>query len=250
MKFLLFVFLFSFLVTGCISRKHVVYFQGQESAKSFNHQLRLKKDDFLSINVFGIDENSFKLFNIPQAPANINRGYNNGVPSTQGYLIDENGEIDFPVIGKVKLENLSRTEAIALLESKLKEYLTNPVITIQIQNFKVTVLGEVRNPGTFNIPNEKISLVEAIGLANDLTINGVRQNIKLIREENNVRTEYLINLTDKSILNSQFYYLQQNDIIYVEPNRAKINSSMISSAAGVFISIATLLVTTINSISK
>ena len=137
-----------------------------------------------------------------------------------------------------------------MLKDKLKDYLQNPVISIQIQNFRVTILGEVRNPGTFTIPNEKISIIEALGLAGDLTINAVRKNVKVIREENNIKKEYLIDLTKKDFILSPVFYLNQNDIVYIEPNRAKINSSMVSSAAGVFISIATLLVTTINTISK
>lgn len=250
MKFF-YILYFILILSSCASRKDIVYFQGNEQVNTDNYySFRFKKDDFISINISGIDESSYKLFNSPQSVTNLNKGYTNGVPPINGYLIDVKGNIDFPVLGTIKLEGLTRFEAIELFKSKLKDYLQNPVITIQIQNFRVTILGEVRNPGTFTIPNEKISILESIGLAGDLTINAVRSNIKVIREENNIKKEYLIDITKKDFINSPVFYLNQNDIVYIEPNRAKINSSIVSSAAGVFISIATLLVTTINTISK
>ena len=250
MKIFYFLF-FILLLFSCATRKDIVYFQGNEQVNTNNYYtVRFKKDDFISIYISGIDESSYKLFNSPQSVTNLNKGYTNGIPPINGYLIDVNGNIDFPVIGTIKLEGLSRFEATELLKNKLKDYLQNPVISIQIQNYRVTVLGEVRNPGTFTIPNEKISIIESLGLAGDLTINAVRNNIKVIREENNVKKEYKIDITKKDFIESPVFYLNQNDIVYIEPNRAKINSSMVSSAAGVFISIATLLVTTINTISK
>ena len=133
---------------------------------------------------------------------------------------------------------------------KLKDYINNPIINIQIQNFKITVLGEVRSPGTFNIPNERITFLEAIGLAGDLTINAVRKNIKVIRDEGGVKNEYSIDLTSKNVLKSPVYYLNQNDIIYIQPNQARVNSSNVSSSAGIFLSIASLLITTINAITR
>ena len=241
----------SFLFS-CASKKNLIYLQGPEITenKQFFYNVILKKDDFLSISIYGVDENSSKLFNVPQIATSLNKGYTNGTASVQGYLIDSNGEIDFPIIGKIKLGGLQRNEAIELLKEKLKDYLKDPVINIQIQNFKVTVLGEVRAPGTFNIPNERITILEAIGLAGDLTINAVRKNIKIIRDENGMKKEYIIDITSKSFLNSPLYHLNQNDIIYVTPNQAKINSSNVSSSAGIFISISSLLITTLNAITK
>jgi polysaccharide export outer membrane protein len=252
MKYLFVIVLLVFFTLGsCVNRKNIVYFQGKDSISSgATNIIKLKKEDFLAITIFGIDESSMKLFNVPQSTSTINRGYNNGIPATFGYLIDLNGEIQFPIIGNVKLEGLNKSEAIELLKTKLKDYLQNPVINLQIQNFKVTVLGEVKNPGSFNIPNEKISLIEAIGLAGDLTINAVRKNIKVIREENNIKKEYIVDFTSKDFINSPVFYLQQNDIVYIEPNQAKINSSIISSASGVIISVASLIITTINVLSK
>ncbi len=251
LKFIFGVFVISILF-GCASKKNIIYLQGpelNENKESF-YNVKLKKDDFLSISIYGVDENSSKLFNVPQISTSLNKGYSNGTASVQGYLIDSNGEIDFPIIGKIKLGGLQRNEAIDLLKNKLKDYLKDPVINIQIQNFKITVIGEVRAPGTFNIPNERITILEAIGLAGDLTINAVRKNIKVIRDENGIKKEYIIDITSKTFLNSPVYYLNQNDVIYVTPNQAKINSSNVSSSAGIFISISSLLIATINTITK
>jgi polysaccharide export outer membrane protein len=237
---------------SCALKKNIIYLQGTDKINSeqVNYNVKLQKDDFLSISIFGVDENTSKLFNVPQISTSLNKGYSNGTASVQGYLIDYKGEIDFPIIGKIKFEGLYRSQAIDSLKLKLKDYIKNPVINIQIQNFKITVLGEVRAPGTFNIPNERITILEAIGLAGDLSINAVRKNIKVIRDESGIKKEYTIDLTSKSVLSSPVYYLNQNDVIYVEPNQAKVNSSNVTSSAGIFISIASLLITTLNAITK
>jgi polysaccharide export outer membrane protein len=230
----------------------LIYLQGEEITKTEfkSYTPFFKIDDFLNITVFGSDENSVKPFNLPNISSPSNRGYSIGAPSSIGYLIDENGNIEFPILGKIKLAGLTRIQATELLKEKLKVYISNPIVNIQILNFKITVLGEVKNPGTFTIPNERITLFEAIGLAGDLNITGVRKNVLVIREENGVKKEYRVNLNSKTALNSPVYYLNQNDLVYVEPNQAKSNSALISSASGVFISVASLLITMINVLTK
>lgn len=239
-----------FILSSCASRKKLIYFQdvtnNSISSTITTYSPRFKPDDFLSIVVYGADENSIKPFNLPPANSPNNRGYSSGAPASQGFLINENGEIDFPVIGVVKIGGLERKQAIELLKEKIKPYINNPIINIQILNFKITVLGEVRNPGSFTIPNERITLLEAIGLAGDLNITGVRNNVIVIREENGQKKEYKIDLRTKEVFNSPVYYLNQNDVVYVEPNQAKSNSSLISAASSVFISTASLLITMIN----
>jgi polysaccharide export outer membrane protein len=178
------------------------------------------------------------------------RGYATGTPTSNGYLIDEKGEINFPLIGKIKLEGLSRDQAINLIEEKLSLLINKPVITLQIQNFHVTILGEIKTAGTFTIPNEKVNILELIGIAGDLTIYGVRKNILVLREENGRKKEYRIDITKSDFINSPVYNLQQNDVVYIEPNQSKINSSRVSSTAGIFVSVATLIITTINSFAK
>ena len=128
--------------------------------------------------------------------------------------------------------------------------INKPVVTLQIQNFHVTILGEIKTPGTITIPNEKINILELIGIAGDLTIYGVRKNILVLREENGRKKEYRIDLTRSDFINSPVFNLQQNDVVYVEPNQSKINSSRVSSTAGIFVSVATLIITTINSFAK
>lgn len=244
----LLIFLGILLISiSCTNKKNLVYFQGSidGNSTSINYSPTLKSDDVVSINVISIDESAAKPFNLPLSNSSQNNGgYTQGVPSPPGYLIDAEGNIDFPVIGRVKLAGLSRHAAIELLKAELKPYLNNPTIIMRILNYKVTVLGEVKNPGTFTIPNERITLLEAIGIAGDLNITGKRKNVLVIRDEGGKKTETRIDLTSKSIFSSPFYYLQQNDVVYVEPNRAKINSSAINTAnTGLVISVISLLVT-------
>jgi polysaccharide export outer membrane protein len=251
------LFFLTLFFNSCVSKSKIVYFQSNTNdsisvkGNYEPHNLVFKYDDFLAIDVTAIDEESIKPFQL-NTTTNSNQvpSYQNGIAAKSGYLIDQNGEIELPLVGKIKIVNLNRIEATELLKQKLSEFISNPVVNIRIQNFKVTVLGDVRNPGTFNIPNERITLPEIIGVAGDLNISGLRKNILLIREENGKKIEYRIDLTSKSIYNSPAYYLSQNDVIYVEPNRAKRNSSMISSTSGVVISVASLIITTINVLTR
>lgn len=240
------------LINSCASKKKYVYFNEtinqEKNLQNFNPTL--KTGDILNIIVFSSAPENAVPFNLPIINTNIRAGYTNGIASNPGYLINNNGTIDFPIIGEISLINLTTTEASNLIKSKLLNYISEPIVNIHIDNFKITILGEVRNPGTFQIPNERITILEALGLAGDLIINGIRKEILLIRDENGQKKEIKIDLTNNSILNSEYYYLTQNDVIYVKPNQAKINSSVVSSSYGMFISIASLLITTINVITK
>lgn len=237
------------VLTSCALKKNVIYFNNSESInlEKVNSLPVLRNDDFLSITVLGGDENTLKLVNSPLIQNGANKGYTSGAPSSFGYLIDQKGEINFPMLGKVKLAGLSRDQAIDTLELRLLSFIKNPVVSLQIQNFHVTILGEVKNPGTYTIPNEKINILQLIGLAGDLTVYGLRKNVMLIREENGKSKEYRIDLTKTEFLTSSILNLQQNDIVYIEPNQSKINSSRVSASASIFVSIATLIITTINS---
>jgi len=240
------------LINSCASKKKYVYFNEtinqEKNLQNFNPTL--KTGDILNIIVFSSAPENAVPFNLPIINTNIRAGYTNGIASNPGYLINNNGTIDFPIIGEISLINLTTTEASNLIKSKLLNYISEPIVNIHIDNFKITILGEVRNPGTFQIPNERITILEALGQAGDLTKNGIRKEILLIRDENGQKKEIKIDLTNNSILNSEYYYLTQNDVIYVKPNQAKINSSVVSSSYGMFISIASLLITTINVLTK
>lgn len=257
--FILSFLLIQFTFTSCVPKRKINYFQDIPSkdtlataAKVNNAQYTpvFKADDFLSIEISAIDIESVKPFEINRIPNSQLPAYNNGVAARNGYLIDANGNIDFPLIGNLHLGGLNRMQATELIKSRLSEYISNPVVVIGIQNFKVTVLGDVRNPGTFNIPNERVTLPEAIGIAGDLNITGIRNNILVIRDIDGVKTEYRVDLTSKEIFTSPVYYLSQNDVIYVEPNRAKRNSSLVSATAGIFISVTSLIIATVNLITK
>ena len=237
------------MMTSCTTSKEVVYFQDEKISKSdqtsLSSDLIYKPNDLLTINVSGLDPDAVRPFNLPVV------AYSNSVLSAQGnlkmqtYLIDINGNIEFPVLGTIKLEGLTRTAATALLKEKLTEYLKDPIVNIRLANFTVTVLGEVNNPGTYTIQDERISLIEALGLAGDLTIYGKRDNIFLIREDNGIKRFTKFDLTSIKVVNSQNYYLTQNDVIYVEPNKSKIRSATYNQNNGVLISAVSTLATII-----
>ncbi len=248
----IFAFLcFMMVLQSCKTKEKLIYFSKNQDSDStskstmFTYTPKLKVDDFVSIVVTDEDVETVALFNL-KVIGNVNSSYEGGNVSTVGYLIDRNGEVNLPVIGKLKIAGLFRDEAIELIESKLKVYLKNPIVQIQILNYKVTILGEVNSAGTFKIPNERITILEAIGLAGDLKITGVRSNVLVVREENGIKKEYRVDLTSKSIFNSEVYYLHQNDVVYVEPNMsARSNSTFIKANGGIFLSITSLIVTTV-----
>ena len=251
-KYSCLLLLFGILITSCSTRKKMVYFQtaGSDTTTTVpaNYTPVFKTDDFLSVIVTAEDPETAVAFNFPPLTGQQGMigGYAQGVPVRAGYLIDQNGDVDLPIIGKIKAEGKDRMALTQELQEKYKEYLKHPVVNIQIQNFKVTVLGEVARPGTFQIPNERITLLEAIGLAGDLRITGERNNVLVIRDRNGVKTEYRLDLTTKEVLTSPVYYLEQNDVVYVEPNSASRSQGTLWRSAGpLFISLTSLVITTI-----
>jgi len=245
------------LLNACKSREKLVYFQNGENSNSTVSSLGynpvIKVDDFLSITVMSDDPKLSEPFNLPlsQGSANNISGYNTGNASLLGYLVDVTGEIHLPILGKMRVAGLSRSELVSQLEQKLMPYLSRPVVHVQIQNYKITVLGDVRIPGTFRIPNERITILEAIGLAGDLKPTGERKNVLVVRDLNGVKTEYRIDLTDKSLFQSPVYYLSQNDVVYVEPNLAsRYESTVLRITAPILLSVTSLILTTINLLTK
>lgn len=248
------VFIATLCLVSCTSKKKLVYFQGSlgSSETNKNYTPLLRTDDLLSITVISLELETVTPFNLPASNYNGNYGgYAMGAPPPPGYLIDADGNIDFPVLGKIKLAGLTRSAAIELIKEKLKPYLNNATVLMRILNYKVTVLGEVKNPGTFTIPNERITLPEALGIAGDLNITAVRKNVLVIRDVDGKKTEFRVDLTSKDLFSSPVYYLNQNDVVYVEPNRAKINSSVINPAnAGIVISAVSLIITVLALITR
>lgn len=234
-------------ITGCASREQIVYFQGDQTAfeQISDYAPLLQPDDQLVITVSAIDIEATRPFN------QVNHFYQlQDLSRRQTYLIDQNGEIDYPVLGKIKLAGFTRNEAIDFLKIKLKEYIVDPGVNIQIVNFKVTVLGEVNRPGTFTLENERITVLEALGLAGDLTINGLRNNVMVIRETPQNKEFFRLDLTSSQVVTSPAYYLKQNDVVYVEPNKAQISSSTYNRNTPIIISIAGLIITVISVIFR
>ncbi|MFD0994142.1 polysaccharide biosynthesis/export family protein [Tenacibaculum geojense] len=234
---------------SCVSKKNIVYFQNDninQSEVSNSYKTIFKPDDLLQITVTAIDLEAVKAFNLPAV--NYATATNNaiGTPQQQSYLVDNDGYIDFPVIGKIKIAGLTREEAIQLLRNKLDpDYVKSPTINIRISNFKVTVLGDVQSPGTFTIPNERITILEAIGLARDLNITGVRKDVYVIREIDNKKIEFKVDLLSKELFTSPIYYLQQNDMVYIQPNRSSSQDAAYNRNTGLFVSIGSIIVSLI-----
>ena len=253
-----YVFLIVSIITlsmsSCKLRQKIVYFSSNTgdttSLNNISYTPKLKVDDLISIIVIDNDKEAVEPFNLASTSTSQS-GYLNGTNQLNGYLIDRSGMVNIPVIGKIKLAGLYRNEAVDLIENELKQFLNNPVVYISILNFKVTILGEVNAPGTFRIPNERITLLEAVGLAGDLKITGVRNNILVIRENDGKKEEYRVDLLSKNIYNSPVYYLNQNDVVYIEPNKASMsNSTFVRTNGSLIVSITSLIVSTLILITR
>lgn len=231
---------------SCASRKKLVYMQNADTSSGNsktveNFEPKLQNDDLLSIIVSADQPELTIPFNMPQIQGNYQ--INENQDGIKTYLIDSYGFIEFPVIGKIKLAGLTRSEAITKLRDQVKEYITNPTINLRILNYKISVLGEVMRPGSFKISSERITLLEALSLAGDLTIYGKRTNILLVREVDGKKTYNRIDITKADFADSPFYYLKQNDVLIVEPNNTKVNASAVGPNASVIISSLSLLTT-------
>ena len=214
------------LFVSCASSKKVVYLQDVDVNKRIKAECEYKTvihtDDLLSIIVSCDDLESAQPFNTPMIGLGRDVSTTSSQQIPRGYLVDKNGEIDFPVLGKLKVVGISRNELAEMLKEKLSEYLKNPIVTIQYLNFKVTVLGEVKAPGSYKVNSERVSIFDALGMAGDLQINAKRKNVLVMREDGDEKVFAQLDLTSENIIHSPFFYLQQNDVVYVEPNKARI----------------------------
>ena len=244
-KYLL-IGLLGMLLVNCASKENIVYFQEVEGLKIqdtlINFEPEIQMGDILAINVSAIDAEAAIPFNLYETPM-VGNMTSNAKPIT--YLVNADGEINFPVIGKLKVSGLTTKETNDKLTAILGAYIKNPIINIRLTNFKVTVLGQVKTPGTYTIPNERITILEAIGLAGDLEIHGKRKNVMLIREQNEQRMFVNIDLTNKQLFSSPYFYLSQNDVIYIEPNKVQVNSSAVGANTGVILGSISILLSVI-----
>lgn len=243
------------ILTSCASKKNVLLFQDienyQAASDSTKSDIRIKQNDLLSIIVSSADRKSAAPFNLPAVgTANGDITQVNAQQRLQTYLVDANGEIQFPILGTLNLEGKTTIEATNYLKEVLSKYIKDPIVNLRITNFKVSVLGEVRSPGTYVINDERVTILEALSRAGDLTIFGKRSDILLIREIDGVKSYSKIDLTKKEVLSSPYYFLQQNDVIMVSPNGAQVQSSASNRNAGLYVSVAGVIITVISILTR
>ena len=247
------------LCTSCASSKKVVYLQDVVPLKQQDieqkYEVYIHNDDLLAIMVNSKNPELALPFNMPMVSYQLGSGStNSGSQRVLGYLVDGNGDIDFPILGKLHVAGLTRLQLTDMIKQRLidEDLIKDPIVTVQFLNYKVSVMGEVNRPGSFNISGDRITLLEALSMAGDLTIYGRRDRVAVIREKDGKRTILMHDLRSSDIFNSPCYYLQQNDIVYVEPNKAKAEQTDINqnksvgvwlSAASILVSIASLIVT-------
>lgn len=234
------VIILSFLSTlfsevGCVSPKHIVYFQGEAETGnavrlSEPYTPLIKTGDVLSIQVSSLNAEAATFFNpySPMIVANnrtVQPTNTNGLPEMSGYLVSPSGEIELPLIGLIKVSGLTISQTNEQVREKLKTYLKEPTVNIRNLNFRISVLGEVARPSLFTVPNDQITLIEALSLAGDATIYGRRDNILVIREDNGQKTFARLDITKRSLFRSPYYYLHPNDIVYVEPGKVRVSTA-------------------------
>ena len=249
-KLYLLFFLLPLVLTGCSSYQKSLYLQNDavinQSTQGQLYDFRIMPKDILTILVSTTD---------PAASAPFYRKLGQDKETTSsstvgmqnldllGYLVDNNGEIDFPVLGKIQVTGLTTRECEALLREKLKPYLKEtPLVTVSSSNYKFSVLGEVNAPGTYTVQDEKVTIFEAIAQAGDMTLFSIRDDVQLLREDSEGRRQVIhLNLNDANITQSPYFYLQQNDVIYVKPTKAKVRTNTFNSNASMWITILSVL---------
>lgn len=257
MKNIIFFCALTFVVISCTPARNISYFQynGQQlnTLGRTNYDVRIKSKDLLSITVVSSEQEASRRYNLLTPQVEITTGYTQGQPMLQSYLVDEEGNINFPTLGILQVKGLTIRELSDLIEEQLKPFFSDelPIITVRILNYTVNVLGEVHRPGQVQTDNGRLTLLEVLSIAGDMTIYGKRDNVKVIREEaDGNRIVYTLNLNDKSVFNSPAFFLEQNDVVYVEPNQSRANSSNYGAAEtyristlSVLISLATMATT-------
>ena len=243
---------------SCASTKKVAYFQNVNEVSLAEskglYDARIMPKDMLTITVSTTDPKAAIPFNLSISNTlNSTGNLNTGGVTLQTYLVDNNGNINYPVIGMVNVSGMTVRQCEEFITAKIKPYMADtekPVVTVRMSSFRISVMGEVNRPGTFSVSTEKMSILEALAQAGDLSIYGKRDNVMLIREDaTGEKSVHILNLNDANIINSPYYYLQQNDIVYVEPNKVKAQNASIGqvttltmSAVGVLVSVASLVV--------
>jgi polysaccharide biosynthesis/export protein len=237
-----------FILTSCANKKNIHYLQNLELKKDQaivqNYEAVLQPDDVISISVSSTDGVGLQSFSPNSSSITSNVSGGNSKPGATNYIIRKDGSIEFPVLGKVQISGLSTTKAIDMMKVKLEKYIKDPIVMIEWHNFKFSVLGEVTKPGQYFSKSERVTLLEALAMAGDLNIYGNRKNIILIREIDNKRSIFTIDLTNPNLLNDEVYYIKQNDQIIISTNNAKIQSnSSFNQNIPIYLSISATLLT-------
>lgn len=229
----------SVVIASCTSSKDILYFQDisqTELQKLANeYEAVIKKDDRLTIVVSGPDKTVTAPYNLTLGEASSNGGYStistNPEQATLSYLVDKDGNINFPILGKVHVEGMTRNKLADYLTQQISKDVKNPVVYVSFRNYKVTILGEVRNPGTYTMDSEKVTILQALGRAGDLNLTALRE-VVLLREVNGQLTHTTIDLKNSDILSSPYYYLQQNDVLYIPPSATRVTAA--TTATGIW----------------
>jgi polysaccharide export outer membrane protein len=242
-------FIFAIVITSCAANKDIIYLHNNQAVGSEEtstvYENTLQPDDNLIITVTAANPELAYNFNLMYLNGRSNDMTSANNTALYSYNIDQKGEIDFPVIGKIKLSGLTRIQAEEKIKDLIKNYIVNPGVSLRVLNFKVSVFGEVIRPGAQVITGDRITILEAISQAGDMTIYGRRKDVTVIREKDGVKTINVVDLTDANLINSPVYYLAHNDVVYIKPNKTRINSSVIGPNLTVGLSALSLLVTII-----
>lgn len=212
------------LLWSCSPHRDLVYFSNlselsKRQIKLTESELRIQTNDLLSVTMSSLNPESDQLFaGNKSSTGNVLAESNGGRP---GFRVNSNGIITLPIIGNIKVEGLRIDEVQHLVTQQLTAYVGSPVVSVQLINFKITVIGEVNRPASFTVPGEKINLLEALGMAGDMTVYGKRENVLVIREVNGERNMVRLNLNQQEVFQSPYFHLQQNDVVYVEPDKSK-----------------------------
>lgn len=213
------------------------------------YDAKIMPKDLLTIVVSCTSPELAAPFNLTIAsPSNLSIQYTTTQPVLQQYLVDNEGKISFPVLGALTVGGLTKKQAEQLIVDKLKPYMKeNPIVTVRMVNYKISVIGEVARPGTFTISNEKVNLLEALAMAGDMTVYGLRDNVKLIREDANGKQQIVtLDLNNAETILSPYYWLQQNDIVYITPNKAKARNSDVGNSISLWFSATSILVSVVS----
>lgn len=246
--------LFALLLgVSCTSYKEVPYLKNARELDTYKvvelYDARIQPKDILTITVSSEDAEAAIPFNLTVAsPQTASMRTLTTQPTLQTYLVDNEGCIDFPTLGRLNIGGMTKTEVEQLIKGKLQHHFTAaPIVNVRMVNYKISVLGEVLRPNSYTISNEKVNVFEALALAGDLTIYGKRDGVKLIREHADGTKQIVpLNLNDANIIYSPYYYLQQNDVLYVEPNKAKAKNSDVGSMTSLFFSATSIMISFVN----